>query len=163
MRQLHVRSDPRLRALLQAEPDDPSVPADDRSALIDLLLIMTLWLPSINYNKSYREVSNGMAHALAAERARTGRQECVRSSGLGLSQRASFAVFDNLRFELSGDCPLVLLQGNASVLRNALQRGEYAGSRVLWEGTRAAEFRRAPQLLEYFILLRPVPAGRPAP
>ena len=127
------------------------------------LLIMTLWLPSINYNKSYREVSNGMAHALAAERARTGRQECVRSSGLGLSQRASFAVFDNLRFELSGDCPLVLLQGNASVLRNALQRGEYAGSRVLWEGTRAAEFRRAPQLLEYFILLRPVPAGRPAP
>ncbi|MPS26973.1 glycosyltransferase [Pigmentiphaga sp.] len=127
------------------------------------LLIMTLWLPSINYNKSYREVSNGIAQALAAERSRTGRQECVRSAGLGLSQRASFAVFDNLRFELSGDCPLVLLQGNASVLRNALQRGEYAGSRVLWEGTRAAELRRAPQFLEYFILLRPVPAGRPAP
>jgi len=127
------------------------------------LLIMTLWLPSINYNKSYREVSNGLAGALSDERARTGRRECVRSSGLGLSQRASFAVFDDLRFELSGDCPLVLLQGNASVLWNAIQRGEYTGSRVLWEGTRAAEFRRAPEFREYFILLRPARAGRPAP
>ena len=126
------------------------------------LLIMTLWLPSINYNKSYRKVSSSVAFALAEEQARTGKRECVRSSGLGLSQRASFAVFDDLRFELSGDCPLVLLQGNASVLWNAVQRGEYAGSRVLWEGTRAAEFRRAPEFREYFILLRPAPPGRPA-
>ncbi|MBX6318859.1 MAG: glycosyltransferase [Pigmentiphaga sp.] len=126
------------------------------------LLIMTLWLPSINYNKSYREVSNRVAHALEQERVRTGKRECVRSSGLGLSQRASFAVFDGLRFELTGDCPLVLLQGNASVLWNAVQRGEYAGSRVLWEGTRAAEFRRAPEVREYFILLRPAHPGHPA-
>ncbi|MDX3904332.1 MAG: glycosyltransferase [Pigmentiphaga sp.] len=127
------------------------------------LLIMTLWLPSINYNKSYREVSNHIARTLTDERARTGKHECVRSAGLGLSQRASFAVFDNLRFELSGDCPLVLLQGNASVLWNTIRKGEYAGGRVLWEGTRAAEFRRAPDSREYFILLRPGPAGRPGP
>ncbi|VCU71149.1 hypothetical protein PIGHUM_03230 [Pigmentiphaga humi] len=126
------------------------------------LLIMTLWLPSINYNKSYRLVSQGLALSLAEEQARTGRRECVRSVGLGLSQRASFAVFDGLVFETSGGCPLVLLQGNASVLWNIVRRGEYAHASILWEGTRAAEFRRAPDSREYFMLIRQRPPGAAA-
>jgi 4-amino-4-deoxy-L-arabinose transferase-like glycosyltransferase len=123
--------------------------------MVNWLLLMTLWLPSINYNKSYREVSHGLAMALAKEQTENGALKCVRSSGLGLPQRASFYVFDGLEFEFAADCPLVLLQGNATNLWNIVTRGEYAESRILWEGGRPSESRRADDLREYFILLRP--------
>ncbi len=130
--------------------------------VVTWLLFMTLWLPSINYNKSYRDVSHGLAQALHHEQALPDQARCVRSAGLGLPQRASFAVFDGLRFELSADCPLLLMQGNASTLWNSVRKGEYAKAQVLWEGGRASESRRSSESREYFILLRLPGAGAPA-
>ena len=141
--------------------------------VVNWLLLMTLWLPSINYSKSYREVSGSLAAALAevpANKAGAGASrpaaargtavrggECVRSAGLGLPQRASFAVFDGLVFERSADCPLVLLQGNASTLWHAVGQGDYAGAQVIWEGGRASDSRRSANEREYFMLLRTAP------
>lgn len=123
--------------------------------LVVWLLLMSLWLPSINYSKSYRLVSNGLAATLAGIRADNGgKLACVRSAGLGMPQRASFAVFDGLRFERSADCPMLLLQGNASMLWQAVRKGEYAGAQILWEGGRASDSRRGPEEREYFMLLR---------
>jgi 4-amino-4-deoxy-L-arabinose transferase-like glycosyltransferase len=122
------------------------------------LLLMSLWLPSINYSKSYRDVSGALAATLTGLK-QNGSRECVRSSGLGLPQRASFAVFDGLIFERSADCPLILLQGNATMLWQATRQGDYAGSQVLWEGGRASDSRRGPNEREYFMLLRTAPAA----
>lgn len=147
--------------------------------VVNWLLLMTLWLPSINYSKSYREVSGSLAAALAEmpagkAGAGTGRVggpagttrgtaarggECVRSAGLGLPQRASFAVFDGLVFERSADCPLLLLQGNASTLWHAVGQGDYAGAQVIWEGGRASDSRRSANEREYFMLLRTAPGN----
>lgn len=121
------------------------------------LLLMSLWLPSINYSKSYRDVSGSLASTLAGLK-QAGSRECVRGAGLGMPQRASFAVFNGLIFKRSAECPLVLLQGNASTLWQAVQKGDYAGAQVLWEGGRASDSRRGPDEREYFMLLRSAPA-----
>src|SRR3546814_9314119 len=59
------------------------------------LLLATLWMPALDYARSYRDVSASLAQALAAEQ-RPG--ECVRTLHLGVGQRASFLVFNGLEF-----------------------------------------------------------------
>lgn len=55
------------------------------------LLLMLLWLPWIDYGKSYRGVSADLRQHL-------GRQPgCIARQGLGLSQRASFDYFAGIR------------------------------------------------------------------
>src|SRR5690606_29231353 len=79
--------------------------------LVNWLLLMTLWLPSINYSKSYRLVSNG----IAAEAAHFP-DACIQARSVGLAQRASFAVFDGLTLSSSSQCPLMLVQDSAQDL-----------------------------------------------
>src|SRR3546814_1951601 len=62
------------------------------------LLLATLWMPALDYARSYRDVSASLAQALAAEQ-RPG--ECVRTLHLGVGQRASFLVFNGLEFSRS--------------------------------------------------------------
>jgi len=102
------------------------------------LLLATLWMPSLDYARSYRQVS-GQLHAALAQHA-TG--ECVRTQGLGLGQRAAFFVFDRLTFSFSSGCALILQQTSPRIPRN-----EHYG-RVLWEG------KRAPDRHEMFRLWR---------
>lgn len=108
--------------------------------LITWVLLNTLWLPSIDYARSYRPVANAVRSALQAE----GSSACVRSSNLGLAQRASFAVFAGLRFSFDERCPLVLQQTTQA------QRllSQPAGSIVLWEGARPSD------RVERYLLLR---------
>jgi len=107
------------------------------------LLLGTLWMPSLDYARSYRQVS-AQLHAALQQHQAPG--ECVRTQSLGLGQRASFFVFERITFSFAPDCPLVLQQTSPRVPRDARR-----GGIVLWEG------RRAPDRHEMFRLWRIVP------
>jgi len=109
--------------------------------VVSWLLLMTLWLPSINYSKSYRVVSQGLAQALETEHRVVGKTACVRTIGLGLPQRASFALFDKLIFTPSPACPLVLIQGTPDQLAIYQRRPDLEGAVVRWDGGRASDLR----------------------
>ncbi|HJD44887.1 MAG TPA: glycosyltransferase [Candidatus Paenalcaligenes intestinipullorum] len=71
------------------------------------LLLVTLWLPTLDYARSYRGVSAELAQALAQHQ-RT--NECVRGSQVALGQRASFYVFDEIDLQFDQRCTLVVEQ-----------------------------------------------------
>jgi len=99
------------------------------------LLLMTLWLPWINYGKSYAGVARQIADNLPAGR------YCV-DTNVGPAQRASFAYFGGVPFARfdGGRCDYFLLQDNRRNKDDAkmFQRpGEQW--RVLWEGRRPSD------------------------
>ena len=55
------------------------------------VLLSLLWLPWIDYGKTYRGVSADLRHALGAS------PGCIARRGLGLAQRASLDYFDGIR------------------------------------------------------------------
>jgi 4-amino-4-deoxy-L-arabinose transferase-like glycosyltransferase len=99
------------------------------------LLLMTLWLPWINYGKSYA----GVAHQLARKLPPV--SYCV-DSNVGPAQRASFAYFGHIPFAGFNDehCDYLLLQDNnrrkddATLIRRSNEQW-----RLLWEGRRPAD------------------------
>jgi len=107
------------------------------------LLLATLWMPALDYARSYRDVSASLADALQQHR-REG--ECVRSQELGGGQRASFYVFDRLEFSFDGRCALLLQQLDPDDLRRGTVL--WADLPALWQG------RRGPDRHEMFRLLR---------
>jgi len=112
------------------------------------LLLATLWMPALDYVRSYRAVSASLAQALARDR-RPG--ECIRTQGLGSGQRASFLVFNDIEFSFDGQCPLLLQQISPDSLRDGSV--EYADVPALWQG------QRGPDRHEMFRLLRLKPAS----
>ncbi|WUR13909.1 glycosyltransferase family 39 protein [[Empedobacter] haloabium] len=108
------------------------------------ILLMTLFLPHMNYSKSYATVARQVAEALPAD------TDCI-ATNAGPAQRASFAYFGKLPFSAVGQtgCQLLLWQYDV--------RGPNAGKTpagnwtVLWEG------RRASDRSERFRLLRRAP------
>jgi 4-amino-4-deoxy-L-arabinose transferase-like glycosyltransferase len=99
------------------------------------LLLTTLWLPWINYGKSYAGVAQQLAQKLPPVR------HCVETN-LGPAQRASFAYFGNIPFAQFDDrrCDFLLLQessrrnnGDKTIVRSNQQW------RLLWEGRRPAD------------------------
>lgn len=99
------------------------------------LLLMTLWLPWINYGKSYAGVARQIAAKLPEGR------YCVETN-VGPAQRASFAYFGDVPFTKSNDrgCAYLLLQDNRwnKVEPRVLKR---AGEqwRLIWEGRRPSD------------------------
>jgi len=71
------------------------------------LLLMALWLPWIDYGKSYRSVSADFRHALGAH------PGCIARRGLGLTQRASLDYFNGIRTvggNRARDCKHLIVQ-----------------------------------------------------
>lgn len=99
------------------------------------LLLMTLWLPWINYGKSYAGVARQIEEKLP-------RGEYCVDTNVGPAQRASFAYFGNVSFAQfdEGKCNYLLLQDNrrgkddAQVLQRTREKW-----RLLWEGRRPAD------------------------
>lgn len=107
------------------------------------LLLATLWMPALDYVRSYRPVSAQLQQALQQYK-KPG--ECVRAVGLGIGQRSSFLVFNNINFSFDASCPLILQQVDP---RN-LEQGTAPfsdGAQVLWQGKRGAERRELFRLL----------------
>jgi 4-amino-4-deoxy-L-arabinose transferase-like glycosyltransferase len=97
-------------------------------------LAMLLWLPWIDYGKSYRPVAQAIKTGLR------GHTSCIASRGLGEAQRAAFDYHANIVTErgIAGgrrDCRLLLVQDNAR-----LPESNPGGSwKKIWEGNRAGD------------------------
>jgi len=97
-------------------------------------LTMLLWLPWIDYGKSYRPVARSLQARLPE------RQGCIASRGLGEAQRAVLdyhAGVVTVRREVHprGDCPLLLVQENARIP----EASPGASWTRIWEGHRVGD------------------------
>ncbi len=99
------------------------------------LLLMTLWLPWINYGKSYAGVAQQIALKLPPV------QQCV-DTNVGPAQRASFAYFGHIPFaQFDGaHCDFLLLQDNARTKGDEkfIMRSSDRWQ-LLWEGRRPSD------------------------
>ena len=98
------------------------------------MLIAALWMPWIDYGKTYRPVSASLAQALPD------RVECIANVNLPDAILAIFAYFDGIKTvpqssKASTRCNLLLLQGDPKDAK-ALQT---AGWRPLWQGHRPSD------------------------
>lgn len=101
------------------------------------LLLMTLWLPWINYGKSYAGVAEQIAQKLPTE----SMEYCV-NTNVGAAQRASFAYFGKVKFAHFGEasCRYLLLQDNPRIKNTSPLLRQYDGRwRILWEGRRPSD------------------------
>jgi 4-amino-4-deoxy-L-arabinose transferase-like glycosyltransferase len=97
-------------------------------------LTMLLWLPWIDYGKSYRKVAQALQASLPKH------PGCIASRGLGEAQRAAFDYHAGIvteRGEIGAglDCPLLLLQDNAG----EPEPGPVGHWKKIWEGSRAGD------------------------
>lgn len=98
------------------------------------LLASTLWLPWVDYGKTYRPLAQALARALPAAHG------CIAGAGLGEPQRASLDYFAGIvtvpRDSAAGRrCDLLLVQGSA---RGTAASPGPAWSK-LWEGSRPGD------------------------
>jgi len=100
------------------------------------LLLVLLWLPAVDYARSYRTVSGELAAVLARAQ---GPHECLRGFGVGRGQRASLWVFDGITLTQDAACPLVLQQTTRRDARLGLAAYSDPGATLLWQGARRAD------------------------
>jgi 4-amino-4-deoxy-L-arabinose transferase-like glycosyltransferase len=111
--------------------------------IVTWLLLVTLWMPVLDYVRSYRAVSQDLALALSAWQ-KPG--QCVRALGVGTGQRASFLVFNNINFSYDSNCTLILQQTSPQNVADGSAAYSDTG-KVLWTG------KRGPDRHELFRLL----------
>lgn len=101
------------------------------------LLLVLLWMPAVDYVRSYRPMSNEIKAALNKIEQNSG-PSCLRSQGLSPGPQASLFVFDNISFTYDSSCPFVLQQTTRKQLEND-NAGYSEGATVLWTGSRGAD------------------------
>jgi len=94
------------------------------------VLSMTLWLPWLDFNKSYRTMVTSLAEALPEKHG------CIASRYLGDGQKAMLHYIGNILTIPGGElnCDLLLTQGNLS--RSDQQQGNW---KTLWTGGRRGQ------------------------
>jgi 4-amino-4-deoxy-L-arabinose transferase-like glycosyltransferase len=85
-------ADRALAPVARAKADLAPVVISAAGTTLMWVMAMTLWLPSINYGKTYRDV------AQAAQLALPSTYTCVQPIRMGDAQLASFAYFGHIRF-----------------------------------------------------------------
>ncbi len=112
------------------------------------VLLMTLWLPWLNYRQSYAAVAEQLGNALPSS------YRCVDTEALGPAQRASFAYLGHVKFSRSGDkrCEFLLVQDDSLLGKGGQMKSVDTQLTLLWQGRRAADrhelfrlFRRDPR------------------
>lgn len=101
------------------------------------ILVMTLFLPDLNYSKSYRSVARQIALHVPAG------INCI-DTNVGVPQRASFAYYGGLNFTPPGGpqtCPLLLVQDSVKIRddREKMQVQMGPEWQMLWEGRRSSD------------------------
>lgn len=96
------------------------------------VLLMTLWLPFINYSRTYRDVAAQIASHLPAD------YRCVQPVRLGDAQIASFGYFGKMRFGNADSGCDVLLRQDSADFGEPESLAPYHWQPV-WEGRRAAD------------------------
>ncbi len=103
--------------------------------IVTWLMLVTLWMPVLDYVRSYRGVSAQLAAALQVHKKP---HECVRALGVGSGQRASFLVFNAINFSYDSKCTLILQQTTLQGVADGT--AAYSDSAtVVWEGKRGAD------------------------
>lgn len=102
------------------------------------ILLVLLWMPTVDYVRSYRTMSAELAQAVTRIEQQTGKSMCIQSIGLSQGAQASLYVFDRIEISASDACPLLLQQTTAERLRQATA-GFDRDSRTLWVGSRGAD------------------------
>lgn len=100
------------------------------------VLLMTLWLPWLNYGQSYAPVAREIAARLPAG------YGCVQADGVGPAQRASFAYLGQMQFARDSrqSCDFLLVQDSGINRKGRNQLKPVDGSlHLLWQGRRAAD------------------------
>lgn len=99
------------------------------------LLLMTLWLPWLNYGKSYAVVAEQIATNLPDN------YRCVATRDLGPAQRASFAYMGNVKFAGVGetDCDYLLVQDEGIRRRGSSLKKIDGNLQLLWQGQRLSD------------------------
>lgn len=100
------------------------------------VLLMTLWLPWLNYGQSYAPVARQLGAHLPPD------YRCVDTEGLGPAQRASFAYLGQVKFARHADarCEFLLVQEDRPKRsKGAQSRAVNPGLTLLWQGRRAAD------------------------
>lgn len=96
------------------------------------VLLMTLWLPLVNFSRTYRDVATQIATRLPSD------YTCITPVRLGDAQIASFAYFGNMHFDFdSADCD-VLLRQDTQDYNPPASLTPYTWN-LVWEGRRAAD------------------------
>lgn len=95
------------------------------------VLLMTLWLPIVNYSRTYRDVAQQIAAHLPSD------YECISPVRLGDAQIATFAYFGDMHFSFTEDCDVILRQDRAD-FGEPSSMSQYVW-RLVWEGRRAAD------------------------
>ncbi|HEY3597704.1 MAG TPA: glycosyltransferase family 39 protein [Paraburkholderia sp.] len=95
------------------------------------VLLMTLWLPIVNYSRTYKDVALQIASHLPED------YTCISPVRLGNAQIATFAYFGDMHFSFNEDCDVILRQdtqdyGDPSAMSNFVWK-------LVWEGRRAAD------------------------
>ncbi len=95
------------------------------------VLLATLWLPWINYNKSYAGIATEIATFIP------NKNSCI-NTDVSAAQRASFAYFGNLRFEgfTPESCHYLLLGDRIPKRSHPVSPKTYKNMKLIWEGHR---------------------------
>jgi 4-amino-4-deoxy-L-arabinose transferase-like glycosyltransferase len=100
------------------------------------VMLLTLFLPDINYSKNYANVAREVAAKIPAG------TDCI-DTNVGLPQRASFMYYANLPFSKAGaqPCRLQLLQDSVKLRdeREKMLPHGAASWELLWEGRRSSD------------------------
>ncbi len=99
------------------------------------VMLLTLFLPDVNYSKTYASVAREVAAKVPAG-------NCI-DTNVGLPQRASFAYYADLPFSRPGEqpCAVYLLQDSVKIKddREKLLPHGVARWQLLWEGRRPSD------------------------
>jgi len=111
------------------------------------VLLMTLWLPVVNYSRTYRDVAEQIADHLPPD------YTCISPVRLGDAQIATFAYFGGMHFAFDEDCDVILRQDTQDFGEpSSISAFEW---KLVWEGRRAAD--RDERFRLYVRIERPVP------
>ncbi|CAH2803345.1 MAG: Probable inner membrane transmembrane protein [uncultured Caballeronia sp.] len=111
------------------------------------VLLMTLWLPVVNYSRTYRDVAEQIAEHLPPD------YTCISPVRLGDAQIATFAYFGGMHFAFDEDCDVILHQ-DRSDYGEPLSMSAFAW-KLVWEGRRIAD--RDERFRLYVRIERPTP------
>ncbi|ALL65097.1 putative inner membrane transmembrane protein [Paraburkholderia caribensis MBA4] len=117
------------------------------------VLLMTLWLPVVNYSRTYKDVAQQIAAHLPSD------YNCISPARLGDAQIATFAYFGDMHFSFDEDCDVLLRQdtqdfGEPSAMSNFVWK-------LVWEGRRVAD--RDERFRLYVRIDRPQPPVKRRP
>jgi 4-amino-4-deoxy-L-arabinose transferase-like glycosyltransferase len=105
---------------------------------ITWIMLVLLWLPAVDYVRSYRPMSAEIRQTLEGLSETPGELACLREQGLALGPRASLYVFDHLELVYDPKCPFILQQTTRKKLDNG-EAGFSDNATVLWQGSRGAD------------------------